>query len=94
MEKKPVQMLIESVDYWNIKMDCPNLFKAICEEAINLENLETKLDDPLNKFIDEYKPKERMFDIKDMELAFETGRNFQITGENNFVELIKQLKKQ
>jgi hypothetical protein len=30
-------MLIESVEYWNIKIDCPNLFKAICDQAIELE---------------------------------------------------------
>jgi hypothetical protein len=28
-----------------------------------------------------------------MKLAFETGRNFQLTGENNFNELIEQFKK-
>jgi hypothetical protein len=30
---------------------------------------------------------------EDMKLAFETGRNFQLTGENNFNELIEQFKK-
>jgi hypothetical protein len=33
------------------------------------------------------------FSVEDMRLAFETGRNFQLTGENNFNELIGQLKK-
>ena len=28
----------------------------------------------------------------ELKLAFETGRNFQLTGENNFEELIEQLK--
>ena len=37
--------------------------------------------------------KERMYSEEDMKLAFETGRNFQLTGENNFKELIKQFKK-
>ena len=36
---------------------------------------------------------DRMYSEEDMKLAFETGRNFQLTGENNFVELIEQLKK-
>jgi hypothetical protein len=36
---------------------------------------------------------ERMYSEIDMELAFETGRNFQLTGENNFKELIQQFKK-
>jgi hypothetical protein len=30
---------------------------------------------------------------EDMKIAFETGRNFQLTGENNFNELIEQFKK-
>jgi hypothetical protein len=37
---------------------------------------------------------ERMYSEEDMKLAFETGRNFQLTGENNFNELIEQFKKQ
>jgi ribosomal protein S4E len=36
---------------------------------------------------------EQMYSEEDMLLAFETGRNFQLTGENNFKELIEQLKK-
>ena len=36
---------------------------------------------------------ERMYSEEDMKLAFETGRNFQLTGEDNFNELIEQLKK-
>ena len=45
-------------------------------------------------FIDGAKwQQERMYSEEDMKLAFETGRNFQLTGENNFVELIEQLKK-
>lgn len=36
---------------------------------------------------------DKMFTEEDMSLAFETGRNFQITGENNFQELIQQIKK-
>jgi hypothetical protein len=35
--KTAIQMLIESVEYWNIKIDCPNLYKAICDQAIELE---------------------------------------------------------
>jgi hypothetical protein len=36
---------------------------------------------------------ERMYSEEDMKLSFETGRNFQLTGENNFNELIEQFKK-
>jgi hypothetical protein len=36
---------------------------------------------------------ERMYTEEDMKLSFETGRNFQLTGENNFNELIEQFKK-
>lgn len=35
----------------------------------------------------------KLYSIEDMLLAFETGRNFQLTGENNFKELIEHLKK-
>jgi hypothetical protein len=35
---------------------------------------------------------ERMYSEEDMRLAFETGRNFQLTGEDNFNELIEQFK--
>ena len=37
---------------------------------------------------------ERMYSEEDMRLSFETGRNFQLTGENNFNELIDQFKKE
>jgi hypothetical protein len=36
---------------------------------------------------------ERMYSEEDMKLSFETGRNFQLTGEDNFNELIEQFKK-
>ena len=35
--KTPVQMLIESVEYWNISIDCKNLFKQICVQALEIE---------------------------------------------------------
>jgi hypothetical protein len=38
-------------------------------------------------------PYEQKYSEEDMKLAFETGRNFQLTGENNFNELIEQFKK-
>ena len=34
--------------------------------------------------------KNRMYSEEDMRLAFEVGRNFQLTGENNFNEILKQ----
>ena len=36
---------------------------------------------------------ERMYSEEDMRLSFETGRNFQLTGEDNFKELLEQFKK-
>jgi hypothetical protein len=36
---------------------------------------------------------ERSYSEEDMKLSFETGRNFQLTGEDNFNELIEQFKK-
>jgi hypothetical protein len=57
-------------------------------------------DDPMSmlKIIDqarqmEKEQAERMYSEEDMKVAFETGRNFQLTGEDNFNELIEQLKK-
>ena len=35
---------------------------------------------------------QRMYNEEDMRKAFETGRNFQLTGENNFKELIELVK--
>ncbi len=41
----------------------------------------------------EMEEKERMYSEVDMKLAFEIGRNFQLTGDNNFKELIESFKK-
>lgn len=35
----------------------------------------------------------RKYTIDEMKRAFECGRNFQLTGENNFTELIDELNK-
>ena len=35
--KTAVQMLIESLEYWNINIECKNLFNAICQQALELE---------------------------------------------------------
>jgi len=43
-------------------------------------------------FIKEKQEDKKMYSEEDMKLAFETGRNFQLTGENNFNELIEQFK--
>jgi hypothetical protein len=63
-----------------------NPFQTIDDRLSNIECLlldikhKPKQQDK-NKYSEEY-----------MKLAFETGRNFQLTGENNFNELIYQLK--
>lgn len=45
-------------------------------------------------FIDGFKEcSHRMYTEEELNLAFETGRNFQLTGENNFKELLEQFKK-
>ena len=36
----------------------------------------------------------KIYSEENLKLAFETGRNFQLTGENNFKELIEQLNKE
>jgi len=41
----------------------------------------------------EHEQNSRMYSEEDMKLSFETGRNFQLTGEDNFNELIEQFKK-
>jgi hypothetical protein len=37
---------------------------------------------------------DRKYTEEDLKLAFETGRNFQLTGEDNFNELLNSLNKQ
>jgi hypothetical protein len=32
-----IEKLIQTIEFWDIKIDCPNLFKAICEQALELE---------------------------------------------------------
>jgi hypothetical protein len=32
-----VQKLVQTIEFWDITIDCPNLFKAICEQALELE---------------------------------------------------------
>jgi hypothetical protein len=32
-----VQKLVQTIEFWQITIDCPNLFNAICEQAIELE---------------------------------------------------------
>jgi len=36
---------------------------------------------------------EAKYTLDDMRMAFECGRNFQLTGENNFTELIESINK-
>ena len=38
--------------------------------------------------------KDKKYTEEDLKLAFETGRNFQLTGEDNFNELLNSLNKQ
>jgi hypothetical protein len=36
--------------------------------------------------------KNGMFTIDDMKYSFEVGRNYQLTGENNFNEMLNKIK--
>jgi hypothetical protein len=63
-----------------------NPFQTIDDRLSNIECLLLDI---------KHKPKQQdknKYSEEDMKLAFETGRNFQLTGENNFNELIYQLK--
>ena len=40
-----------------------------------------------------YKAAQKQYSEEDMRKAFETGRNYQLTGENNFNELLQSLQK-
>ena len=58
--KTPVQMLIESVEYWNISIDCKNLFKQICVQALEIEKehiLQAWENGALPSFLGNYKYK-------------------------------------
>lgn len=48
-----------------------------------------------NSFVEGYRAAQsKQFSLDSMRKAFETGRNFQLTGENNFNELIQSLSAQ
>ena len=36
-QKTAIEILIESLKYWNISIDCKNLFKQICVQALEIE---------------------------------------------------------
>jgi DNA polymerase I-like protein with 3'-5' exonuclease and polymerase domains len=50
----------------------------------------TKFKQELGQEVGQSVQVERMYSVEDMQLSFETGRNFQLTGDNNFKELIEQ----
>ena len=56
----------------------------------NSVDVETLIDEILPSLLSK---QERSYSEEDLKIAFETGRNFQLTSENNFKELIEQLKK-
>lgn len=64
------------------------------EDAINYANYNVQIHNAIKeavKFGANWQA-ERMYSQEEMLLAFETGRMFQLTAENNFNELIEQLK--
>jgi hypothetical protein len=36
-QQTAIKMLIESLEYWNISIDCKNLFQQICIQALEIE---------------------------------------------------------
>jgi len=36
-QKTAIKMLIESLEYWNISIDCKNLFQQICIQSLEIE---------------------------------------------------------
>lgn len=57
--------------------------------VIGPENILT-ISNHLLKAMDEYAG-EKKYSLEDMKTSFECGRNFQLTGENNFNELIENI---
>ena len=78
MKQTAVEWLVNELNNRNWNIDFyKSDIKSLIEQAKEMEKEQT----------------ERMYSEEDMKLAFETGRNFQLTGENNFNELIEQFKK-
>jgi len=36
-QQTAIEKLMQTIEFWNINIDCPNLFKAIYEQALELE---------------------------------------------------------
>ena len=36
-QQTAIEKLMQTIEFWNINIDCPNLFKAICDQALELE---------------------------------------------------------
>jgi hypothetical protein len=64
------------------------------EERLNRNGLGLTIEEIKQAKEMEKSQHERMYSEEDMKLSFETGRNFQLTGEDNFNELIQQFKEQ
>jgi hypothetical protein len=41
-QQTAIEKLIESLEYWNINIDCKNLFRQICIQALELEKEQIK----------------------------------------------------
>ena len=63
-----------------------------CDET-TLENEQRELNGHVIGFIEGYKAAQKQYSEDDMRKAFETGRNYQLTGENNFNELLQSQQK-
>ena len=64
-QQTAIEKLIESVEYWNINIDCKNLFKQICIQAAKIEKEQIKLaweNGALPTFIKEHKSSRDYFE--------------------------------
>ena len=41
-QQTAIEKMIESLNYWDIKIDCPYLFKVICDQALEKEKEQIK----------------------------------------------------
>ena len=84
---------------WLEKNGNPEILKQVEKEAeeLELQHYAKKYYNNFDKRKEEFAfldgarwQKSRMYTEEDMRLAFEVGRNFQLTGENNFNEILKK----
>jgi hypothetical protein len=71
-----------------VEDDVEKLAKETTKKYVNEREKQTAY----LEFIEGYKAATKVYSEEDLMRAFEVGRNFQLTGENNFNELVRSLK--